>query len=144
MTDKLHTYDGAYTPRHVLYDPKKPLSNHAYGVAVDFDAKRNGYGLAAGEMQMDAEVVRAFEEEGWSWGGRWRPSDAMHFEAVQPAARADWSLPPLHLAGQSEWLLVYVDRHGHQQSLPMSCFGDEDDLVLRVSAQRKRVYVRPE
>jgi hypothetical protein len=31
---------------------------------------------------MPPEVVRAFEAEGWVWGGRFRTPDCMHFQVA--------------------------------------------------------------
>lgn len=58
------------------------LSMHAYGCAVDFDPDRNGLGDPT--PAMDSRVVKAFEDEGWTWGGRWSPRnrDGMHFQAA--------------------------------------------------------------
>ena len=59
------------------------LSMHAYGAAVDFDPDRNGLGDAT--PAMDARVIAAFEDAGWTWGGRWSPAnrDGMHFQAAR-------------------------------------------------------------
>lgn len=81
---RLRSYDGAFAARHMLNNPRNPLSRHALGAAVDFDAQWNGYGLDPRRMQIDAEVVRVFESYGWAWGGRWKPTDGMHFEWIDP------------------------------------------------------------
>jgi hypothetical protein len=63
----------------------KTVSMHAYGLAVDFDAPENPLGAAPGghehSFTEDSIVVKTFEAEGWTWGGRWhgRP-DGMHFQ----------------------------------------------------------------
>lgn len=77
---RLRTYDGAVTFRHMLWDYTRPVSLHAYGSAVDFDARWNGYGIPAARMEMDRDVVQAFCECGWHWGGFWNPTDGMHFQ----------------------------------------------------------------
>jgi len=58
------------------------LSTHAYGAAVDFDSERNGLGNSAPNFANIPQVLRAFEREGWVWGGRWRRPDGMHWQAA--------------------------------------------------------------
>ena len=63
------------------------LSAHSFGVAIDLNAKRNGYWqwnkgedpLALRRDFPDA-VVKAFERHGFIWGGKWAEYDIMHFE----------------------------------------------------------------
>ncbi len=76
-------------------------SAHAYGLAIDVNPFHNPYQrddlvlpeLASayldrswqrpGMLRDDGPAVSAFEEIGWSWGGRWtRPLDIMHFSAT--------------------------------------------------------------
>jgi hypothetical protein len=61
---------------------KSSLSMHAYGVAIDFDAPHNGMGDITPGFLPDSIIVKAFEEHGWTWGGRWsgRSIDGMHFQ----------------------------------------------------------------
>jgi hypothetical protein len=75
-------------------------SDHAYGQAVDINPFHNPYArgdavvpeLASayldrddhrpGMIQPDDEVVRAFADIGWGWGGDWTTAkDWMHFSA---------------------------------------------------------------
>lgn len=93
LSDKLRTYSGAFAPRHMLHDPRRPVSVHAYGAAIDFEAAWNGYGVPLERAGINREVVRCFEECGWEWGGRWGEPDAMHFQ---------WTAP-LHGVKQVEW-----------------------------------------
>ncbi|MBI5813402.1 MAG: M15 family metallopeptidase [Meiothermus silvanus] len=81
---ELRSYDGAYLPRHMLYDPRRPLSVHAFGAALDFDARWNGYGLPYSRIAISRNVVAVFKFYGWQWGGDWNPTDGMHFQ---------WTLP---------------------------------------------------
>ena len=40
--DKLiRHFDGLWVPRHILWNPRKPLSNHSWGTAIDLNAKWN-------------------------------------------------------------------------------------------------------
>ncbi|GGI87386.1 M15 family metallopeptidase [Deinococcus wulumuqiensis] len=84
LTGRLRTYDGATTYRHMLWNYSNPVSLHAYGAAIDFDARWNGYGIPHNQMQIDRDVVKCFEECGWEWGGRWGRSDGMHFQWTDP------------------------------------------------------------
>ena len=70
-------YGGCYVPRFIDRDPSKPLSMHAFGLAVDLNVSTNQLGTAG---YMDARVVETFERWGFRWGGRWARSDPMHFE----------------------------------------------------------------
>ena len=60
------------------------LSMHSFGLAIDFDAPHNQLGSSHGFFTPDNPLVKAFEAEGWTWGGRWqhRP-DPMHFQAAR-------------------------------------------------------------
>ena len=70
--------------RHILWNPSQPLSEHSYGVAVDVNPTRNGYGKAPGRAEIDKfpKFVEVFERNGFVWGGRWKGKsrDPMHFE----------------------------------------------------------------
>ena len=82
----INTFDGCFVPRHMLWNPKKPLSRHSWGIAVDVNARLFPYGSAA---KQDGRLVAAFEKQGFVWGGRWRTPDPMHFEMVElPDAKA--------------------------------------------------------
>ena len=74
---------------------KTELSAHALGRAVDINPRQNPYirgeltlpsgaiydETAVGTLLPDGIVVRAFENRGWQWGGRWTSFlDYHHFE----------------------------------------------------------------
>jgi hypothetical protein len=78
--------------------PSGPWSEHAYGKAIDVNPVENPYvhggrvEPAAGRAYLDRSrrrpgmairsgvLVRAFDDAGWYWGGRWRSSkDYQHF-----------------------------------------------------------------
>jgi len=78
---------------------KAKLSQHAYGRAVDINPVQNPYikgdlilppsgvydPTVAGTLLPEGPVVAAFEQRGWTWGGRWTTlKDWHHFE--KPAA----------------------------------------------------------
>lgn len=69
-------YAGCHAPRRI--PGSGSLSLHAWGLAVDVNASENPQGS---EPRQDHRVVRAFEREGFTWGGRWPTApDGMHFE----------------------------------------------------------------
>lgn len=111
LHERLRTYNGALATRHMGNHPARPLSLHSYGIALDFDAAWNGYGVPPERMQIDREFVEVMERCGWAWGGRWKMpfTDGMHFEATLPAYAHhqeieplynDWPPPPLEPTGE--------------------------------------------
>jgi hypothetical protein len=70
-------YGGCFVPRFIDRNPKKSLSFHAFGLAIDFNVSSNRLGTRG---DMDPRIVRLFEAAGFTWGGRWSRSDPMHFE----------------------------------------------------------------
>jgi hypothetical protein len=81
----INTFDGCFVPRHMGWDPRRPLSRHAWGIAVDVNARLFPYGSRA---KQEARLIAAFARQGFAWGGDWRTPDPMHFELadlVQPA-----------------------------------------------------------
>jgi len=61
------------------------LSMHAYGCAIDLDAPRNFFHDQDPHFAHIPQVVKAFKDEGWVWGGDWsgRSKDGMHFQAAR-------------------------------------------------------------
>lgn len=70
-------YGGGYYPRFIARDPSRPISLHAWGLAVDINTVDNPQGA---QPKMDMRVVEIFERWGFRWGGRWSPPDGHHFE----------------------------------------------------------------
>jgi len=70
-------YGGCYVPRFIDRDPSKPLSMHAFGLAVDLNVSDNPLGSGG---NMDPRIVEIFESWGFEWGGLWARPDPMHFE----------------------------------------------------------------
>ncbi len=82
----------AFNYRTVPFSGK--LSNHAYGLAVDFNPVQNPYytgdkvfpeGAAynaarPGTLHVRHPVVRLFKVLGWRWGGDWGEKDYQHFD----------------------------------------------------------------
>lgn len=62
------------------------LSPHSFGIAIDISPQRAPYWrwsrLERHPLQesYDSAIVRAFEAEGFIWGGKWHEYDLMHFE----------------------------------------------------------------
>lgn len=73
---RLRTYDGGYAFRAQRGSSTK-TSMHSFGAALDFNAETNRLGSAG---DMDPGIVRLFEACGWTWGGRWKRKDGMHFQ----------------------------------------------------------------
>lgn len=68
-------YAGCWVPRTSGSDG--PLSSHAWGMSVDFNAQSNPYGAEPRQPDVLVEVMR---EHGFIWGGEWDTPDGMHFE----------------------------------------------------------------
>jgi hypothetical protein len=69
-------YAGCWAARRI--PDSGSLSLHAWGLAVDINASENPQGA---KPKQDRRVVRAFEDAGFTWGGRWPTApDGMHFE----------------------------------------------------------------
>ncbi|MEV7429565.1 MULTISPECIES: M15 family metallopeptidase [unclassified Nocardioides] len=79
LADEIHPdeYAGCYYPRFIAGSTK--LSNHSFGLALDFNVPGNLRGTVG---EMDRTVVDIFKKWGFGWGGDWRYTDPMHFEMV--------------------------------------------------------------
>jgi hypothetical protein len=79
----------AYNFRFVAGTTK--LSDHAIGLAIDINPVQNPWlhpsalnlfpyvEDAKGTIVKNDEIVKIFENYGWSWGGNWRNPDYQHF-----------------------------------------------------------------
>ena len=86
LASRIHRgdYGGCYVPRFIDRDPRRGLSMHAFGLALDLNVSENYLGTRG---HMDPRVVAIFEKWGFGWGGRWSRPDPMHFElarVIQP------------------------------------------------------------
>lgn len=70
-------YGGCWVPRHILFNPDRAISMHAWGLAIDFNVQTNMYGA---EPTLDHRIVQIFQRWGFEWGGDWTTPDGMHFE----------------------------------------------------------------
>jgi len=82
LADQIHPseFGGCYVPRFIGHDPRKGLSLHTWGIAVDLNVPGNQRGTA-GEINRD--VVAIFKKWGFAWGGDWAWTDPMHFELAR-------------------------------------------------------------
>lgn len=62
------------------------LSTHAWGAAIDLSHLINGWKVKhdpdPAKKMMPPGVVAIFASEGWTWGGKWKTADGMHFQAA--------------------------------------------------------------
>lgn len=71
------TQFGCWNPRHKMNDPKRSLSLHSWGIAVDINWSTNAPGTKG---DLHPKIVEIFKKYGWIWGGDWRSRDPMHFQ----------------------------------------------------------------
>lgn len=77
LADEIYQFSGCWVPRHMLWDPSRGISQHAWGLAFDINVPTNGYGATP---QLHMGVVDAFRRWGFKWGGDFSTPDGMHFE----------------------------------------------------------------
>lgn len=76
--------EGGFVWRRIAGEDR--LSPHAFGIALDLNAKRAPYWRWSHtrphprQQDYPGEIVASFEEEGFIWGGKWHEYDLMHFE----------------------------------------------------------------
>ncbi len=75
----VRSIDGCYAYRCKTGSASQ-LSTHAWGIAIDINAATNGYGR---KPNQPTEIIAAFNSRGWTWGGRWRKPDGMHFQRAR-------------------------------------------------------------
>jgi len=77
LSSALHPneYAGCYYPRFIA--GSTTLSNHSFGLAMDFNVPENQRGTPG---EMNRTVVQIFKDWGFTWGGDWHYTDPMHFE----------------------------------------------------------------
>ena len=76
----MNLYAGGYNYR--LMRGSSKLSMHSWGCAVDFDSSRNSFGDKTPNFAQIPAVLDAFNSEEWTWGGKWRKPDGMHWQAA--------------------------------------------------------------
>ncbi len=77
-------YAGCFAARVIAGDPGPSIAHHAWGSAIDLNARANPQGLPS---HQDRRLVSIFEGWGFTWGGAWLVPDGMHFEllSLRPA-----------------------------------------------------------
>lgn len=75
---RCNIYSGAYNYRNKR--GQDVPSDHAFGIAIDFDAEHNAFGAQQGTLP--AWFIKCFTDAGWEWGGQWqgRDKDWMHMQ----------------------------------------------------------------
>lgn len=58
------------------------LSTHAWGIAIDLNPRLGRLGNTKDAAAYPRQIVQAFKERGFEWGGDWARPDAMHFQAA--------------------------------------------------------------
>jgi len=66
--------------RHKMGNPKRELSTHSWGIAFDCNPSENPVGS---DGMLSNKVIKAFEDQGFEWGGRWKTKDSMHFQMAR-------------------------------------------------------------
>ncbi len=72
---ELKTFDGLFNMRMVRGTIDRP-STHAYGLAIDLNAKENPLG---GPIALTPGFVECFLDAGFTWGGNFKRIDGQHF-----------------------------------------------------------------
>jgi len=86
MIQFLVPMSGIYNCRPIAQTNR--LSVHAFGAAIDINAKYGDYwlwakrpnGAITWRNQIPEKIVEIFERHGFIWGGRWYHFDSLHFE----------------------------------------------------------------
>ena len=75
-----NVFGGSYNFR--LMRGSNRLSMHAWGCAIDLDPANNGMADVTPRIAKYPFIIKAFEDVGAVWGGRWagRSCDGMHFQ----------------------------------------------------------------
>ena len=84
LLSQVLTFDGCWNPRRVRGG--ESLSNHAWGVDFDINARwnmRGTRGAPKGERGSVVELVPIAVACGLGWGGNWTTPDPMHFGALR-------------------------------------------------------------
>lgn len=88
LDERILSCGGTYVSRHKGWDPKRELSSHSWGIAIDLNVAWNAYGVEPalqGRIGCLRELVQFFAAEGFAWGGHFsgKDRDGMHFELAR-------------------------------------------------------------
>jgi hypothetical protein len=115
-------YPGSGTYNYRVIAGTSHLSPHAYGIAIDLARDSRDYWQWAAREEgakrikdYPPEVVKAFEDNGFIWGGKWWHFDILHFEYrpeiilkakyfTSPASGEWYQGAPLELSGVKEYI----------------------------------------
>ena len=79
----VNVFDGVYNDRNIRGGNVKSM--HAYGLAIDLDAARNGNHVHwPTKAHMPIEAIECFTSFGWTCAGPWWGRDGMHSQFTQP------------------------------------------------------------
>jgi hypothetical protein len=76
LINELKTFDGCFMVR-CIRGVKNVWSIHSYGLAIDINAATNQLGQTP---TMSPQLVQAFKDANFSWGGDFTRKDGMHME----------------------------------------------------------------
>lgn len=68
----------SWVPRTKMLNPKRSLSLHAWGLAVDINWTENPYGQP--NQTIPDAFIQIMKDCGFIWGGDWKVPDPHHFE----------------------------------------------------------------
>lgn len=107
----IRSFDGLWVPRHMTWNPDRPLSSHSWGIAFDINASRNPYG---GGISPENRVLNeVFNRYGFAWGGDWNGAkDAMHWELADVEAWKSQSAEVTPVQPAPPRLILAVARDG--------------------------------
>lgn len=107
----IHSFDGLWVPRHMTWNPDRPLSSHSWGIAFDINASRNPYG--GGVTSENRALNATFNRYGFAWGGDWNGAkDAMHWELADVEAWKRSAPSPIPVQPATPRLILAVAREG--------------------------------
>lgn len=112
LSKLIHSFDGLWVPRHMTWNPARPLSSHSWGIAFDLNASTNPYGGAV--TAENRALNEVFNRYGFAWGGDWNGAkDGMHWELADVEAwKRQTSSPIVSGAQPAPRLILAVAREG--------------------------------
>src|SRR6266487_3616252 len=81
----VNDFAGCYAARLIPGDPGPSIAHHAWGSAIDINARANPLGQ---HPTQDRRLVAIFERWGFAWGGDFLVPDGMHFELLHQTPQA--------------------------------------------------------